>query len=256
MPAASAQLDPAGLLAMAEVAVDGVEEVFCQGIGAQPARFKGEGDFATQVDLDIEGRLREMLTQLTGIGVFGEEFGGTEALLEGTAWVVDPIDGTANYSAGNPLSGILVALIHEGIPRVGVASFPLLGHRLAAAEGSRLRSAVARAAGSGAEEGAHIGCSSHLSPGLYGALCQAGLRPRMTGSVGLDSAFVAQGIFDGSLNFSAHPWDNAAGVVLAQAAGAVASDVDGLPWTVHSNGLVVGTPRVHATLLEAIRLHR
>ena len=94
-------------VAFAEAAVDQVEPIFRSGLGAQPARFKGQGDFATEVDLVIEQQLRDILTQMTGIPVYGEESGGS--VLD-TVWVVDPIDGTANYSAGNPMAGILVAL--------------------------------------------------------------------------------------------------------------------------------------------------
>ena len=92
-------MEPRELVAFAEAAVDQVEPIFRSGLGAQPARFKGQGDFATEVDLVIEQQLRDILTQMTGISVYGEESGGS--VLD-TVWVVDPMDGTANYSAGNP----------------------------------------------------------------------------------------------------------------------------------------------------------
>ena len=78
----------------------------------------------------------------------------------------------------------------------------------------------------------------------------------MTGSVGLDTAFVAQGVFDGALNFSIHPWDNAAGALLVKAAGGIATDPEGNEWTALSRGLVVGTPQVHSTLMDAIDKNR
>ncbi len=57
---------PRELVAFAEAAVDQVEELFRSGLGALPAHFKGEGDFATEVDLQIEQQMRLHLTQLTG----------------------------------------------------------------------------------------------------------------------------------------------------------------------------------------------
>ena len=258
----SNELDPVGLLALAEAAVDEVEEAFRAGLGARPARFKGEGDFATEVDLAIEQQLRALLTQMTGIPVYGEEYGAADGvdLMSGNVWVVDPIDGTANYSAGNPMCGILVALLHDGRPVVALSSFPLIGRRVAAAEGGTFRSFGGPSGGFGGgpdalgfeESRGHVGCSSHLRSGIYGYLRRTGLRPRMTGSVGLDAAFVAQGVFDGAINFSIHPWDNAAGALLVKAAGGVVTDVDGNEWTAVSSGMVVGTAQVHATLLEAI----
>ena len=280
-------LSPVDMLAIAEATVDSVSPAFIDGLGARPARFKGEGDFATEVDLAIESELRQSLTQLTGIPVFGEESGAaapgstydqgaaeyaaasesaarSKALTSGPVWVVDPIDGTANYSAGNPLCGVLVALLMEGKPVAAVADFPLLGRRVAAAEGAPLRSVGGPRGGFGGGPDAlgfedsrgHIGCSSHLSTDIYRHLRHTGLRPRMTGSVGLDTAFVAQGVFDGALNFSIHPWDNAAGALLVKAAGGIATDPEGNEWTALSRGLVVGTPQVHSTLMEAIDKNR
>lgn len=280
-------MSPVELLAIAEAAVDEAEAHFTAGLGASPARFKGEGDFATEVDLVIERQLRQLLTTMTGIPVWGEEYGlaadssaagqetgqaaGQAASLADAApadavpsgetfWVVDPIDGTANYSAGNPMCGILVALIHESRPVAAVASFPLIGRRLSAAEGGTLRSIGGPAAGFGGGEEAlgfeesrgHVGCSSHLDANVLSYLMDTGLRPRMTGSVGLDAAFVAQGVFDGAVNFSEYAWDNAAGALLVKAAGGVVTGVEGEDWTVNSRGLVVGTPQVHATLMDAI----
>lgn len=276
-------MSPVELLAIAEAAVDEAEAHFTAGLGASPARFKGEGDFATEVDLVIERQLRQLLTTMTGIPVWGEEYGlvnsgaaegqassqataladaaPADAALSGeTYWVVDPIDGTANYSAGNPMCGILVALIHESRPVAAVASFPLIGRRLSAAEGGMLRSIGGPAAGFGGGEEAlgfeesrgHVGCSSHLDANVLSYLMDTGLRPRMTGSVGLDAAFVAQGVFDGAVNFSEYAWDNAAGALLVKAAGGVVTGVEGEDWSVNSRGLVVGTPQVHATLMDAI----
>lgn len=254
---------PGELVAMAEAAIDDVEELFVSGLGAEPAHFKGEGDFATEVDIKIEDRLRVLLTQMTGIPVYAEESGsagtGVTALSE-TVWVVDPIDGTANYSAGNPMCGTLVALVHQTVPVAAVASFPLIGRRLVAADGMELRSIGGPPAGFGGgaqalgfeESRGHVGCSSHLPTPLFSQLQRTGLRPRMSGSVGLDSAFVAQGVFDGAVNFSPHPWDNAAGALFVQSAGGVVTDPHGNPWTTESAGLVVGTVQVHATILDAI----
>jgi len=101
----------------------------------------------------------------------------------------------------------------------------------------------------------HVGCSSHLPTEIFHELRETGLRPRMTGSVGLDNAFVAQGVFDGAINFSPHPWDNAAGALQIQAAGGVVTDPDGNPWTAQSRGMVAGTPQVHATIVDILSRH-
>lgn len=253
--------DPRELVALAESAVDHVADLFVAGLGAPPAVFKGDTDFATEVDLRIEKELRATLTQLTGIGVYGEESGGT---LSDTIWVVDPIDGTANYSAGSPLCGILVSLVHEARPVAAVADFPLLRRRLVAAEGGTFRSfggahpsdVVGQAApGSTTPGHGFVGCSSYLATEIFHGLRVTGLRPRMTGSVGLDNAFVAQGVFDGTVNFSPHAWDNAAGALLVKAAGGVVTDASGEEWNAYSTSFVAGTPRTHEIILDVISQH-
>ncbi|MDY3127642.1 MAG: inositol monophosphatase [Corynebacterium sp.] len=248
---------PLELQAIAQAAVDDVEQMFIDGLGAPPALFKGEGSFATEVDLGIEKQLRTVLTQLTGIPVLGEEAGGGD---NSTMWVVDPIDGTANYAAGNPLCGIVVALVYESKPVVAVASFPLLHRRLVACEGEKLSSWGGPVSGFGggpqalnyADSRGHIGCSTLIPAELLDDLRGLGLRPRMTGSVALDSAFVAQGVFDGAINFSPYPWDNAAGALFVRAAGGVATDPEGQPWTMASKGLVVGTAQVHGAIMDSL----
>ncbi|NED62038.1 inositol monophosphatase, partial [Streptomyces sp. SID10244] len=79
---------------------------------------KGPTDFATQVDLDLERRIAGELADRTQIPVHGEEFGGP-SVTEGAVWVLDPVDGTYNYSTGVPLAGILLGLLVDGDPVLG-----------------------------------------------------------------------------------------------------------------------------------------
>ena len=256
---------PQELLAIAHAAADEVAELFISGIGAPPAVSKGGRDFATEVDLAIEARLRTVLGQFTGLPCIGEEQGQVLPTAAETFWVIDPVDGTANFSAGDPHCGTLIALIHQHRPVVAVAHFPLLGLHLSAAAGSALRisrSSVGRSAVStttatavGAEVGSGswaIGVSSHVDVDTLAALTGSDYRLRMTGSVGLDAAFVATGAFAGALNFSPYPWDNAASALLIAAGGGVASDALGRPWTYGSTSLVSGDRKTHAAILAAL----
>lgn len=87
-----------------------IERMFIDGLGADPTHMKAAGQFATDVDLAIEQYLRRRLIHETGIPVLGEEYGGDCGKL---TWVVDPIDGTANFAAGNPMSCILISLLAD-----------------------------------------------------------------------------------------------------------------------------------------------
>ena len=98
-------------LAVAEEAADIARQQFVEGLGSAPALYKSSNDFATEVDLQIETTLRKHLTESTGIPVLGEEKGGQK--LSDALWVVDPIDGTANFSSGNPNCAVLISLLEH-----------------------------------------------------------------------------------------------------------------------------------------------
>jgi histidinol-phosphatase len=97
-------------------------------------RLKPDATHVTEADLATERAIREILeAERPGDGVFGEEFGVTGSTER--QWIIDPIDGTANYLKGIPMWTSLIALSIDGVPRVGVASQPALGRRWWAATG-------------------------------------------------------------------------------------------------------------------------
>ena len=256
--------EPAELLAIASELLDAASERFVAGVGAPSAVAKGPTDFATAVDLELERRLTGELQDRTGIEVHGEEFGGPE-LATGTTWVLDPIDGTYNYSAGLPLSGMLLSLVDDGQPVLGLTWLPLLGHRYAAAPGMvlhdngiavpQLESTTLR--GSMLGFGTFNIASNGRIPGrfradLLTALSAVSGRLRMTGSTGVDLAFTAAGVFGGAVVFGHHPWDNAAGVAQVRSAGGVVTDLDGAPWTITSDSVLAAAPGVHDEILDII----
>lgn len=250
-------------LEVASAAVDEAREIFISHLGAAPALRKGPGNFATEADLRIEQLLRSRLAHATGFSVFGEERGGE--LDPHACWVVDPIDGTSNYSVGNPNCAILVSLLIDGQPVVAVTDAPLLNMRLAATDGAPVllngealppvskRPAAAEQVGLGSlgSAGGPI-YSEEVRLRIAAGLPREGLRPRISGSVGVDLAFVAQGIFQAAVNFSPYVWDNAAGVLLARSAGATVTAADGSAWAPGKVGAVAGTPQAHGKVLHTM----
>lgn len=96
---------------------------------------KDDRTHVTDADLATERAIREVLAvERPDDGIFGEEFG-----VEGSThrqWIIDPIDGTANFMRGVPLWGTMIALAIDGVPQVGVVSMPALGRRWWASIGS------------------------------------------------------------------------------------------------------------------------
>lgn len=96
---------------------------------------KGDGSIVTNGDRAVETWLRERLVALIpGTTVWGEEFGFEEAGPAGR-WLVDPVDGTSNYSYGSPLWGVSIGLEVGGRLTLGAVSLPDLGELYLAEDG-------------------------------------------------------------------------------------------------------------------------
>ncbi len=96
---------------------------------------KGDGTPVTAADRDTEALLRETLEQrFPEDGILGEEFGET-ASKNGLTWVLDPIDGTKSFIHGVPFYGLLMALLEDDEPLLGVMHFPALAETVAAYRG-------------------------------------------------------------------------------------------------------------------------
>ncbi|WP_107658858.1 histidinol-phosphatase [Nocardia suismassiliense] len=90
----------------------------------------------SDADLAVEQAIRQVLAeQRPDDSVLGEEFGG-DAEFSGRQWVIDPIDGTKNFVRGVPIWATPIALLEDGVPKVGVVSAPALSRRWWAAAGS------------------------------------------------------------------------------------------------------------------------
>jgi len=90
---------------------------------------KSDASPVTIADRDAETAMRALLTkQVPEHGVFGEEHGAVRTDAE-YVWVLDPIDGTKAFITGLPIFGTLIALLHRGMPVLGVIDQPILGER-------------------------------------------------------------------------------------------------------------------------------
>jgi histidinol-phosphatase len=124
-------------LALALRLADAADAITLQRFRAADLRVTAKPDRTPVTDADTaaETALRAMITQnRPGDAVLGEEEGG-DLSADGRGWVLDPIDGTKNFSRGMPAWATLIALTLDGDPVVGVASAPALGRRWWGARG-------------------------------------------------------------------------------------------------------------------------
>ncbi|OEJ22141.1 hypothetical protein AR457_40395 [Streptomyces agglomeratus] len=227
---------------------------------------KGDRDMVTNVDLAIEREARKaLLDGAPGIGFVGEEEGGDTAA--DTYWIIDPVDGTANFIRGLPLCGISLALVHHGVPVLGVIHLPLIGrrywaaqhlgayrdgHRISAASTSTLPEAMFAVGDYGT--GPDGPERNRVALAIQAHLAEKAQRVRMLGSAAVDLAFVADGTLDATITLGNHDWDMAAGVVLAREAGAVVMDTDGSPHTPGSRTTIATAPGLRDAVLDILRI--
>ena len=258
------------LAALAATILDEVTPFFIAELGAKEEVTKGIGDWATAADLALEHQITDALAERTGLPTHGEEFGGP-SLREGVTWVLDPIDGTANYSARLPLTGISLALLHDGKPVVGLIRLPLLGEAYQAVAGGPLErngervsllapgrlGEVTVALGNVAPKGTHSGPPQRYPfryrMALANAIAHQSMRVRMFGSSAVELAWASAGAVGACLNFGNHAWDNAAGALFVERAGGVLTDLEGNDWSLASHSILVGRPGVVPELAEAIQ---
>jgi len=121
---------PAELVALANRLADAARPIVARHFRTPVAiDDKSDKSPVTIADRDAETVMRGLLSiHVPDHGVFGEEH-GAERIDAEFVWVLDPIDGTKAFITGLPIFGTLVALLHRGVPVLGIIDQPILGER-------------------------------------------------------------------------------------------------------------------------------
>ena len=203
---------------------------------------KGAQDWLTVADGAVEAHLRAQLTQLFPLdSIVGEEAGGQAGR---HAWIIDPIDGTANFARGDRNWCISIGFMADGVPELGVIHAPALSETYLAArgKGATLNGEPIHAAKtiSLARSALEMGWSSRTPLADYIAMVtkgfEAGAAVKRTGSGAMGMVHVACGRTDAYAELHINAWDVAAAMVIATEAGARVNDFFA------GNGMVTGNP--------------
>jgi histidinol phosphatase-like enzyme (inositol monophosphatase family) len=214
----------------------------------------------TIADRAAEMAMRRLIAQhFPEHGIFGEEFGRErpDALF---TWVLDPIDGTKSFISGVPLFGTLIALAYRGRPILGIIDQPISRERWIGVQGRptifngtpvRCRPCPALAAATvfstspdmfrGDDAAAHAGVAAAAKLVRFGADCYA-------------YGLLALGFVDLVVEASLKPYDFSAMLPIVEGAGGIATDWQGAPLTLASDGRVVvaGDRRAHREALALL----
>ena len=222
---------------------------------------KTANDFVSVIDKEAERVIINILAAQFPDHAFKAEESGDAGTSRYT-WVIDPLDGTTNFLHGIPYYCVSIALQIDDTVVVGVVFDPTSGRLFTATRG----------------HGAFLdGARIHVSarPGLDEAVLGTGLPfkdwhylddylaslrvimqrcagIRRPGAVALDLAYVSAGWTDGHWEKGLNAWDVGAGSLLVQEAGGVVSTFTGNRAFLNSGQIVVGTPGVHAALVDVL----
>lgn len=228
---------------------------------------KAANDVVSIADRESEAVIRRAV-----LGAFpSDRFLGEETGLSGVdetapSWIVDPLDGTANFVRGFPHWAVSIARTRGGLLgeiEAGVVWDPVKNDLFSAElgagafrNGRRLRVPAREDLRSAALATGFPFRQAHKIDRYLSIFRDIFLRVRSlrrAGSAALDLAYVGAGIFDGFFEFGLSPWDTAAGALLVTEAGGVVSDFEGAQsWRTRGN-VLAGTPGVHAALVAVVR---
>jgi myo-inositol-1(or 4)-monophosphatase len=230
---------------------------------APTVEHKGEIDLVTAIDRKSEAAILAVIARaFPRHGVLAEESdpraGDAEHL-----WVVDPLDGTTNYSRGFPYFCVSVALARAGRVIVAAVYQPMLGELFTAirGRGAFLNGKPLRVSAQARLDQAFLATgfpydirrSRRTNLDHFAHFATRCLAVRRAGAAALDLAYVAAGRFDGFWELKLRPWDIAAGSLLVEEAGGRITGLSGRPWRLPVRDIVASNGRVHGEMIAVLR---
>jgi myo-inositol-1(or 4)-monophosphatase len=222
-----------------------------------------ETNLVTEIDRKAEqiiiGRIKE---KYPDHDFLGEESGSADVKSE-YKWIIDPLDGTINYTHGVPVFCVSIGLEHNGEIILGVVYDPNLDELFTAEKGkgaylNKKRIEVSkktRLIESLIVTGFPYDIRDNPDPVVahfrnFLAEAQA---IRRLGSAAIDLCYVAAGRFDGFLEGMLNPWDMAAGVLMVTEAGGKWTDFRGLPSSVYGKQMLATNTLIHDQMLAVLK---
>ena len=222
---------------------------------------KSANNYVTAIDTNAEQRIIDTIRRSYPDHAFLAEESGEHGRSE-FLWIIDPLDGTANFVHGFPHVAVSIAVRHRGRLEHAVVFDPLRQELFTASRGSgaRLNDRRIRVASRGSLKGTLIG--SGLPPqavdrvevhdSAMRKLTLMSAQLRRSGSAALDLAYVAAGRLDGFWELGLAIWDIAAGGLLVQEAGGIVAEPNGGDDYLRTGDVAAANPKVLRAMLKAI----
>jgi myo-inositol-1(or 4)-monophosphatase len=229
---------------------------------------KGKRDIVTDADFAADRIIRKiLLTQFSNDRFLSEEGDASERAAlwafgdrteDGALWIVDPLDGTTNYSRNLTPFTTSIAMYRAGAVEIGVVYDPVRDEMFAAerGRGAWLNNKLIHVSNVRKFEDAVIGAEwSRLisvrrrSTQVFGKMLERAMTGRAFGSAAHSLCVLAAGRMEGYMHLSLAPWDIAAAALIVEEAGGRVTDPAGAAWSVHSKSYIASNGHLHRTML-------
>ncbi|MES2014273.1 MAG: inositol monophosphatase [Patescibacteria group bacterium] len=222
---------------------------------------KEDGTLLTVADMEVNEflmrRLRETFPQFE---ILSEEVKGMPT--SNSMWIIDPIDGTKNFAAGNSLFGISIGLLMNGVLELGIVYAPAENKLYSAKRGfgAFLNGEKISVSSCDTPHGARVlldNGASEKTLRMHGSIreeCVALdslVESKMSASV--EICQVAAGEADVMTHRGLNAWDIAGGMVVASEAGALITNFSGGEKDIFKQGIVVATPKIHDAIVAVTK---
>lgn len=224
--------------------------------------YKGVIDIVTEMDRKAEDLIiKTIKKEFPEHGILTEESNERKSSSE-YRWIIDPLDGTTNYSHGYPVFCVSIALEKEGEIILGVVYDPVLGELFTAEKGkgafvnnkkikvSKIRELTKSLLATGFPYDVRTSRQNNIDHFSNFAVKAQAIR--RAGSAALDMCYVACGRFDGFWEIKLKPWDTAAAMLIIREAGGMVTDFNGGPFSMYSGETLASNGLIHNEMLNVL----
>jgi len=221
-----------------------------------------KNDFVTNMDKNTEQFfIKKIKEQYPEHRILGEEgFGDDVQELNGVVWILDPIDGTMNFIHQQRNFAISIGIYENGIGKIGLIYDVIHDELYHCVKGSGvyLNDLALPKLGEVSVAEAIVGINAlwvvenhRIDPSILSPLVKAARGTRSYGSAALEIAYIASGRMDAYISLRLSPWDIAAGLILVEELGGVATTLRGECINLlEKNSLFISKPRLHNEIMR------
>lgn len=224
-------------------------------------KIKSQHEIITKCDLISEQIIiKEIRKNFPEHRILSEEQGDDKKKSD-YLWIIDPIDGTTNFSIHNPLWSVTLSVAYKNEIIFGIILAPILNELFIAekGKGAFLNGKKIKTKEAANKKNINTFCHSRKISDIKKAIKYYSYQKlhaldcRQMGSASLELAYVACGRVDSILIPGANSWDVGAGALIVQEAGGKVSDFANKKWSLKSSDILAAHPKLHSELIKTVK---